>query len=282
MYMSSHSLFVFFMVFQLTTFIYSSQNIHQKIIEQHAQSWTEKYITDASEKETETIIDLLLLSYSIIKASCKMIIAKFTIQEEILKIYTPSFIDSWHDNLQINANDTTKLELALSKIKESQAELKQIYIKFQKLIPLIIKINPQPTQTLISDLKDCIIAWGKEQQIVTEELVEIQNEFSHATATISDIKILFDTVSQSAELKHTYLKDTASFFAKTYKDIDHVIDHLTKNRIQNIFKIENFFEYFFKEYYSMIYETLSSSQKESALIIATTNEKIPLPDAFFA
>tara|TARA_Y100000588_G_C14265498_1_gene929675 strand:+ start:2627 stop:3427 length:801 start_codon:yes stop_codon:yes gene_type:complete len=262
--------------------VVANNSNYENIIDQHAEQWTTTYIANAPNHETQTIIDLLLLSYQIVETSCAMIVAKFTIQEEIFKIYTPSFIDSWHENLQINQNDTRKLEQSICAIKDAQHKLQTIYAKFQKLLPFIIKINPQPTQTIISDLKDCLIAWGKEQQIVTEQLFAVQSEFSQVIANIAEIKPLFETITQSPELKHTYLKETASFFAKTYKNIDIVIDHFTKTRIEGVLKIQEFFKEFFKRYYLMIYNTSKNDQIDRLTILATSDQKPPLPGAFFA
>lgn len=251
---------------------------YENSIDQSAQEWTDRYITQSSNHEIQTIIDLLLLSYQTITASCTMIIAKFTIQQELFKIYTPSFIDSWHEHLQINQNDTRKLEEALVIIKNSQNSLQEVYEKFQKLLPFILKMNPQPTQTLILDLKSSLLVWGKHQQLLTNQLLEVQNEFAHATATISDVKTLFDTISQSSEVKHTYLKEAASFFSRTYKEIDTSIDHLAHIRIEGILKIQRFFEYFFKTYYATMYQKLTIEQKQALLTMA----KNPYPDVFFA
>lgn len=223
---------------------------YQNIIKQYAQEWTNTYIDNNSSTETQTITDLLFLSYRIIAESSKMIIAKFTIQRELFKIYTPSFIDSWHENLQFHENDTKKLEESLSIIKESQVTLENIYEQFQKLIPCIIKTNPKPTQTLIVDLKNSLLAWGKDQKLLIDQLSGIQQEFSFALSTISDIKDLFETVSQTHEVKHAHLKGAASFYAKTYKDFDTATDHFVSIRIMGILKIQQFFECFFKTYYT--------------------------------
>lgn len=274
--------FIVFIALHLLLTTYSIKADYQKNIIKKSEVWTEQYISTASLEETETIIDLLLLSYQIVKASCNMIVAKFTIQQEAFKIYTPSFIDSWHDNLQINQNDTTKLESALFTIKDAQKNIKNIYENFRKLLPKIVKINPQPTQTLILDLKNLLVDWGKHQESIPNELLSVQQEFKQAIATISDIKNFFTAVSQSPNLNHTYLKEAAGFFSKTYTDIDGVIKHLTNLRIQNIFKLEDFFKNFFESYYSSIYNTLTDQQRQQSTILATNDQKLPLPSAFFA
>lgn len=250
----------------LTKTILPTESLYQEAIKQYAQEWTNKYINHNSTLETKTIIDLLFLSYQIVTESCKMVIAKFSMQQELFKIYTPSFIDSWHENLQFHQNDTKKLEIALATIKSSQITLENIYEQFKKLIPYILKINPQPTQTLIIDLKNSLLTWIKDQQILTDQLIDIQQEFSHAMITISDFKTLFETVSQSQEVKHAYLKEAASFYAKTYKEIDLASEHLVNLRITGIIKIQQFFEYFFKTYYVTMHNKLEL-EHDSTLFI---------------
>lgn len=253
--LKSTSVIIFFFLF-LTNTILTTEPLYQEIIKKYAQEWTNKYITENYNDETKTIIDLLFLSYQTVTESCKMVIAKFTMQQELFKIYTPSFIDSWHENLQFHQNDTKKLESALLIIKSSQISLEDTYEQFKKLIPCILKINPQPTQTLIIDLKNSLLAWIKDQQSLTNQLIDIQQEFNIATATISDFKNLFETVSQAQETKHIYLKEAASFYAKTYKEIDLASDHLVNLRIIGILKIQQFFECFFKTYYITIHNKL--------------------------
>lgn len=240
----------------LTNTILPIESLYQDAIKQSALEWTNKYIHNNNTLETKTIIDLLFLSYQIVTESCKMVIAKFTMQQELFKIYTPSFIDSWHENLQFHQNDTKKLETALATIKSSQINLENIYEQFKKLIPYILKMNPQPTQTLIIDLKNLLLTWVKDQQVLTDQLIDVQQEFSHAIATISDFKTLFQTVAQTQEIKHVYLKEAASFYAKTYKEIDLASDHLVNLRITGILKIQQFFECFFKTYYITMHNKL--------------------------
>lgn len=240
----------------LTNTIVPIESLYQDAIKQSALEWTNKYIENHNSLETKTIIDLLFLSYQIVTESCKMVLAKFTMQQELFKIYTPSFIDSWHENLQFHQNDTKKLETALATIKSSQTNLEHIYEQFKKLIPHILKMNPQPTQTLIIDLKNLLLTWVKDQQLLTDQLIGIQQEFSDAIGNISDFKNLFQTVSQTQEIKHVYLKEAASFYAKTYKEIDLATDHLVGLRITGIVKIQQFFECFFKTYYVTIHNKL--------------------------
>lgn len=276
----SKNIYIFICILLLTTPIIKTT--YNDTIQEYAHTWAHKYIIASSNEEAQIIIDLLLLSYQIVQNSCQMIIAKFTIQEEVFKIYTPSFVDSWHDNLQINQNDTTKLEQALNIIKESQTNVTHIYDKFKQLLPFLITINPQPTQTLISDIKQLLIGWGRQQDAIPNELLSIQAEFAQAITTISDIKNLFTTVLQSSDLKQIFLKEAAGFFSKTYHDIDHVIKHLTQIRIQNVFRIQSFFKNFFESYYTAIYQLLTSEQHQQLSIFATKDSKLPLPGAFFA
>lgn len=254
---------------------------YENDVNHYAQEWTNKYIVPSTKQDIETIVDLFILSHEIIKESCSMIIAKLTMQQELYKIYTPSFIDSWHENLQINYNDTTTLEKALATIKQSQANLQNVYTNFKTLIPYILQMSPQPTQTLIIDLKNSLLAWGKHQQFLTTQLLAVQDEFAHAIMTISDIKNLFETVSQSQEVKHGHLKDAASFYAKTYKEIDQVNNHLTTVRISGILKIQEFFTYFFKTYYTTLYNQLSRDQQEALSGWALQTGKNIDPDDLF-
>lgn len=207
-----------------------------------------------------------------------MILAKLTIQEELCNIYTPSLSDSWHANLQVSKNDTRKLEQAVESIKQSQALFQELFNKLKIIGPLLLQINPQPTQTLITDFKSSLMLWGKGQQDITEELILVQSEFMQAIVTISDIKILFDTSFH----KHIHLKEAADYVSKTYKDIESAITHLTQIRKESIDKIKAFFILFFKTYYTEIYQSLTNEQKQSFSTRATENGKLPSPDAFFS
>lgn len=273
---------IIFLMTISTQITQTAESTYEETINQYAQEWTQKYISQSCDYEIQTIIDLLLLSYQTIKASCDMIRAKFTIQTELFKIYTPSFIDSWHQNLQIHQNDTSKLEEALMIIKLSQNNLHDIYEKFKKLLPSLVKINPQPTQTLILDLKHLLVIWGKDQHLFTKQLLTVQNELSQACIMMSDVKPLFETISQSSEVKLSYLKDAASFFSKTYKEIDLATDHLTLVRMQGVTKIQHFFEDFFKSYYTTMYQNLTQEQKNSLFLWSTQTQKTVQPDALFA
>ncbi|MFA5998702.1 MAG: hypothetical protein WC747_01635 [Candidatus Babeliales bacterium] len=247
-----------------------------------AHEWKTAHIdTLSNTQHIETLIDIILLSYLVTKESCHMIRAKLTIQEELLKIQTPSINDSWQTNMKIGNNDTTNLEQAIDSIKQSQIIFQEIFSKLQNLGPHLIRINPQPTKTLITDLKTALIAWGKQQHEITAQLGLIQSEFTSAIATISDIKVLFEIAFHTSDLKHAHLKKAAGYVTKTYRDIEGVIDHLTKVRKDSIDKLQIFFSLFFKTYYSAIYLSLNSEQKEYFVTQATEDGKLPLPDAFF-
>ena len=258
-------------------FIAAKDDYHQTITH-NARIWKKTYIdTLSNSHHTQTLIDLILLSYFVAKESCKMIIAKLTIQEELCLIYTPSLTESWQTNMQVSKNDTKKLEAAIESIKQSQLFFLALFEKLKIIGPNLLQVNPQPTQTLITDLKSSLITWGKAQQEITDQLMTVQNEFALAIATISDIKILFDTSFH----KHVHLKEAAQYVSKTYNDIESVMAHLTKIRKESIEKIETFFSVFFKTYYNEIYTSLSPEQKESFPTMATDSGKLPLPDAFF-
>lgn len=247
-------------------------------IELNAHIWKKTYIdTLSNSHHTETLIDLILLSYFVAQESCKMILAKLTIQEELCQIYTPSLSESWQTNMQVSRNDTKKLEQAVESIKQSQMVFQELFSKLKIIGPQLLQVNPQPTQTLITELKSSLISWGKQQQEVTDKLMIVQNEFSLAIATISDIKTLFDADFH----QHIHLKEAAKYVSKTYNDIESVMSHLTKIRKESIEKIELFFSMFFKTYYSEIYNSLSNDQKQSFSTLATQSGKLPLPDAFF-
>ena len=256
---------------------------YQESITQNAIQWKHSYLQSSLTKsELATLVDLLLLSYQVAKASCTMIIAKLVMQQELYKIHTPSLLDSWRQNLQIEHNDTSKLEQALQSIKQCQKQLQETYSKFKSLASAIVHMNPQPTQTLIVDIKSGLIAWGKNQPHIPNQLLTVQNEFKDAIATISDIKSLFDTVLESNELKHAHLKEAASFFSKTYKDIELVVNHLTDVRLEGMMLIQEFFKNFFCTYYTMIYEHIESENLKPVSIVTTDNHHLPEPCMFFA
>lgn len=271
-----------FFLFLLTLQIHAHID-YEQIINHHAQAWKRSYMdTLGNEHHLQTLMDVILLSYQMAQESCTMMIAKLTIQEELLKIYTPSLNDSWHTNLQVINNDTSKLEEALENIKQSQRTLQNIFYQLKTVAPRIIQINPQPTQTLISDLKHSLMIWGKQQHEITEHLGYIQQEFSSAIATISDMKIMFDTMGNLPEFKNCHLKEAAGYVAKSNKDIESVFAHVTQVRKLSILKIQNFFTTFFQTYYSMLYDLLTPEQQNSLITLATSDGKLPCPDAFFA
>ena len=191
---------------------------YEQIIHQHALEWKKSYSnTLDNPNHLQTLLDVILLSYQIAQESCSMMLAKLTIQEELLKIYTPSLNDSWHTNMQAVNNNTSNLELALQTIKTSQEHLQSIIYRFKIVAPRIIQINPQPTQTLISDLKHSLMIWGKQQHEITKSLDCLQQEFTTAIATISDVKTMLDIIEHAPELKNCHLKEAAGYIAKSNK-----------------------------------------------------------------
>ncbi|OGB86102.1 hypothetical protein A3J41_00110 [candidate division TM6 bacterium RIFCSPHIGHO2_12_FULL_38_8] len=270
----------FFITF-LTLQLYAHAD-YEQIINHHAHAWKKSYgATLDNTAHLQTLIDVILLSYQIAQESCTMMLAKLTMQEELLKIYTPSLNDSWHTNMQVINNDTSILENALDAIKQSQATLQNIFNQLKTVAPRIIQINPQPTQTLISDLKHSLMIWGKQQHEITAQLCCIQQEFSSAIAMISDIKLMFDTMGNTAELKNCHLKEAAGCVSKTTKDIESVFAHVTQVRKISILKIQTFFTKFFQTYYTMLYQLLTTEQKYNFITLATDDKKLPHPDAFF-
>ena len=256
---------------------------YEQIINQHAQAWKKSYIETLKDPQhLQTLIDVILLSYQIAQESCTMMISKLIMQEELLKIYTPSLNDSWHTNLQVINNDSSKLEQALETIKISQATFQAIFFKLKNIAPRIIQINPQPTQTLIHDLKHSLMIWGKQQHEITAQLGCLQQEFSSAIATISDIKLMFETMGHAPELKNCHLKEAAGHVAKTNKDIESVFAHVTQVRKTSILKIQTFFTTFFQIYYRMLYDLLTPEQQANFTTLATQDSKLPDPDVFFA
>jgi hypothetical protein len=267
----------------LFTMQISTTTDYEKIINHHAQAWKKSYLTTLQDQHhLQTIIDVILLSYQIAEESCTMMISKLIIQEELLKIYTPSLSDSWHANMQMINNDTTKLEEALKAIKKSQITLQDIFAQLKTVAPRIIQINPQPTQTLISDLKHSLMIWGKQQHEITKHLGSIQQEFSLAITTISDMKVMFDTMGNRPEFKNCHLKEAANYVAKSNKDIESVFVHVTQVRKISILKIQSFFTTFFQTYYKMLYDLLTPEQQCNFATLATCDGKLPHPDAFFA
>ena len=255
---------------------------YKQMIYEHAQAWKKSYIqTVQDEHQIQTLIDVILLSYQIAQSSCIMMISKLVMQEELLKIYTPSLSDSWHTNMQVIHNDASKLEQALEAIKQSQAQFQIIFLKLKNIAPHIIQINPQPTQTLIQDLKDALMIWGKQQHEISAQLCCLQHEFSSAIATISDAKIMLETIGQTPELKNCHLKEAAGHVAETNKNIEAVFDHVTQIRKSNIIKIQTFFSTFFQIYYKILYDILTPHQKNTFATSATQDSKLPNPDVFF-
>lgn len=261
---------------------FTARTEYEHTIEQQALTWKISYASMIDqEQHIQTLIDVILLSYQIAKESCIMTLAKLVIQEELLKIYTPSLSDSWQTNMQSINNDTSILESAITSIKKSQTKVQEMFSRLKQIGSRLIKINPQPTQTLIHDLKDSLITWGKQQHEIPEQLSIVQEEFSIAIATISDIKSIFNTITSTPDCKHCHLKEAAGHVAKTYKDIESVIAHVTSIRRENTLQIQRFFSLFFKAYYRTLYDQLTQQQQITLITLATDTGKLPSPDAFF-
>jgi hypothetical protein len=251
-------------------------------VQEQADTWKSTYIeTFQNPQHTQTLIDVLLLSHKIAQESCNMMITKLTAQEELFKIYTPSLNDPWYTNKKVLDNDTSKIEAAVADLKTAQNHIQATAELFKKVGPKILQINPAPTQTLINDLKHALLFWGKQQHALTCELDSIQQEFSSAISTISDIKVMFATFEQIPEFKHCHLKEAACCVAKTNKDIESIFAHVTQIRKLSIIKIKQFFASFFKIYYTVIYDLLSEEEKTSLECMATEDKKLPDPATFF-
>ncbi|MBI2344988.1 hypothetical protein HYV10_02850 [Candidatus Dependentiae bacterium] len=259
-------LYVFiFVICILNMFNVYQYACYQEIIPKNATIWKKTYIDSlANPDHLKTLIDILLLSYQLAQESCIMIIAKLTIQEELFKIYTPSLTDSWQTNMQVLNNDTTKIEQAVQVIKTSQVNFKILFEKIKLIANKLLQINPQPTQILINDLKQGLLAWAKEQSSIKIEIDMIQEEFLSAITTIADFKNIFSETLQSSNLNNNQLKQTAGSASKSYKDIESVFDHFTKLRKTTMFEINHFFNYFFKTYYSIIYEVTYNNSNENS------------------
>lgn len=274
------TLIIFFMI--LICLHTGSHHCYEQTIQDQAQLWKESYATTLiNPSHIQTLIDIILLSYQLARESCHMTIAKLIVQEELLKIHTPSLIDSWQTNMQVLQNDTTKLELALSKVKNCQQQFGATFDQLKLVAGRLIQINPQPTQTLISDLKKSLFAWTKQQQDLASQIDEIQDEFTAAIATITDVRNFFEITLHTAEPKQTHLKEAAGCVSKSYKDLESVFDHFTKIRKASMYKFEQFFTCFFKTYYTTIYEMIPQDQIEQYTTVALANESLPLPDEFF-
>ena len=250
---------------------------YEMIITQNACAWKNKHLEIlADSHHLATILDLILSSHYIIQEACKLNLAKLTIQEELYSIYTPALQDSWYTNMQVSKNDIKKLEQALTAIKQSQLTFHELITKMKILVPRLLQVNPQLTQDLISDFKNTLLLWSKQQQDITNELILIQHEFSFAISSLSDIKTMYD----SSLYQTIHLKDAATSVAQTYQNIESVILHLTKVRKQSILKIQAFFSCFFRTYYAETYSSLSKHQQESFISLIATNKKFPAPFAF--
>lgn len=274
---------LFFTCFLLTPMIYTQNtDNYQKCINEHAYRWITQHINQPlKQEESETLVDLILLSYQVIESSCNMILAKQTIQEELLKIKTPSPLESWQQNFQIELNDTTKLEQSLETIKKSQLSLHDMCTKFKQLASHLIHINPEPTQQLITDLKTNLIFWGAHQPDIREQFVQLQDNLKDAVLQVDNIDPLIQSVQNSKEVELHCLKDAVIFFSLTYKKTEAALATMTTMRTESIKKLQIFFKDFFKAYYTLIYEQINIENIKNLHISSTHNSKIPEPNSFF-
>ncbi|MBP9765162.1 hypothetical protein KBD08_02400 [Candidatus Babeliales bacterium] len=223
---------------------------YELLIEQNAQNWQNNNAPFLkNEHNINTMIDILVLSYKITSTACAIIIAKLTVQEEILKFQTPSLIESWQTNMQIMHNDTARLDAALLTMKDSHLRFTQLVEEIRNLGHQIMHVNPQPTQTIICELKKGLLSWAKSQQDISEQIDQVQTEFLTAIHSISDIKTMLETTSHNS---NNYLKETAGCVSKTYKDIESVLNHVTHIRKASMYNIHQFFTYFFTTYYQKL------------------------------
>lgn len=249
---------------------------YQEVIQKNALIWEKTYIhTFTNSEHIKTFIEIILLSYQLAQESCNMIIAKLIMQEELLKIYTPSLIDSWQTNMQVLHNDTNKLEQALDTIKISQLHFKELLEKIKLIANKVLQIDPQPTQILINDLKQGLLAWTQEQSATKSEIDLIQQEFLTAITTITDLKNIFSNNFKQTDVQNNQLKQAAGFVSKSYKDIESVFDHFTKLRKISMYEINDFFKYFFNTYYSIIYQIAKNND------YTNFTQELPQPDELF-
>ncbi len=274
--------FLYLLIFFTCSTFISQYCCYQEIIQNNALIWKQNNIeTLTNPDHLQTIIDIILLSYQLGQESCSMILAKLSIEEEVLKIYTPSLIDSWQTNMQALTNDTSKIELALETMKISQQKIKLIFETIKLTMSRLIQINPQPTQALISHLKDGLILWTKQQCKLENEIDIIQQDFLTATSTISDLKTLFTTTIQNPEFKNNQLKQAVGCVSKSYKDIENFFSHFVKLRKKTIHEMNQFFTLFFKIYYNIAYNIAKENNFTNLKTIAYEEAKLPNPDAIF-
>lgn len=254
---------------------------YQTALYDQAQTWKTNYATTLKNPNAlPIIIDIVLLSYQIASQSCAMIIAKLTLQEEIFKIYTPSMTDSWQTNRQIRLNDTSKMVQQISIIDQCQAKLLSLFEKFKTMGAQILQIDPQPTQTLIVQLKQGLLLLGREQADIADDIDQIQTEFLTAIETFNDIKILFKITNNITDFDNKHLKDTAESIAKSYKDIESAFYHFTLLRKDSMHTLQKFFTDFFKIYYSLLYPMMNHQQK-TYNFLATNSYVLPQPHELF-
>lgn len=255
---------------------------YQQFIQEHAKLWTENYLHQFNtQNHKKLLIDIILLSYQIAEQSCSMMLAKLIAQQELVHLYTPSLTDNWHTNLQAIKNDTSQLLQSVTNFNQAQHNIEQIIETFKKIGPNIIQIDPQPTQTLINDLKQALLIWGKQQHDLTEELCLLEEEFIFATNAIADAKQMLQVLENIQEFKHSHLKQAAGYITKTNKDLEFVLSHVTQIRKTNIIKIQEFFVCFFKTYYQQLYNNLTYDEQTHLETTALGHIKIPPPDGYF-
>ena len=254
---------------------------HQKLICQQAKQWTNEYIQQSHNNQTtETLIDLLLLSYQVVDISCTMILAKLQLQEEILYIKTPSPLDSWQEHMQTELNDTSLLEEAVTTIKQSQETLHEICQKFKLLASQLVHINPEPTQKLIAAIKTNLLIWGSYQTEIPNEFKQVQASFNQSVEQVHDITELLTKISQTPE-NLTHLKKAINFFSSTYKSIDLSINAFIQMKKNCIIKLHNFFTIFFQTYYCTIYENILVEDIALLRLHSTDDHKVPAASSFF-
>jgi hypothetical protein len=183
--------------------------------------------------------------------------------------------------MQTLTNDTRKIELALEIMKISQQKIKQIFEAIKLTMSRLIQVNPQPTQTLISHLKDGLILWTKQQCKLENEIDIIQQDFLTATSTISDLKTLFTTTIQNPEFKNNQLKQAAGCVSRSYKDIESVFSHFIQLRKKTICEMNEFFTLFFKIYYNIVYDIAQQNNFTNLKTVAYEEPKLPNPNAIF-
>lgn len=228
-------------------FIYCSLFPYEQFIELQAHMWAKDCQNELQENGT-TIVQIIELSKQISILSCLINSAKNRIQQEVLKIYTPSLSDTWQQNLQAIQNDVSAIMLQLECIQDYQTKLERIICQLKDLVPIIIQQNPLPIQHFIADLKISLLFWIKQQEPFQTELKNITIEFEEALHAIVHIKSLLTSIFQEESLKNHHLKEAAGSLSKTHHNIDFVIEHIAKTRLNMLERLQQFFIVFFNTY----------------------------------